>query len=331
MRNKLCALLLAGTVLALTGCRLARPERENGFFGDRFAGVYAVYDREENRVTDETLTESGGPNTIQVNRSSFWSSDNPLLTELGTEDIDLGKYGVHALPRLVLIGQYDEEKHEYTFPGLPGYSLFSTTTYEEAGAPCTSSVSDMAEASFRLSVTDNGTTDEMEGTLYMGPPADAGPHWDPLTDADGVWTFYRVYQAPDGTVYLDSGGDSFRGGGGFSTTQTATQKTTDSEGQVTEETVSVRVSVEAAPRLTQLAVSQFDSGSQLLSRQEISLDSPLPSVAVLPDAAWVLVEEISASDTARAVYNAPREDPVLHPVVLLDDAGVGRVETLEIQ
>lgn len=218
-------------------------------------GVYAVYDREENRVTDETLTESGGPNTIQVNRSSFWSSDNPLLTELGTEDIDLGKYGVHALPRLMLIGQYDEEKHEYTFPGLPGYSLFSTTTYEEAGAPCTSSVSDMAEASFRLSVTDNGTTDEMEGTLYMGPPADAGPHWDPLTDADGVWTFYRVYQAPDGTVYLDGGGDSFRGGGGFSTTQTATQKTTDSEGQVTEETVSVRVSVEAAPRLTQLAVS----------------------------------------------------------------------------
>lgn len=310
MKNKLCALLLAGLLLTLTGCQLAKPEQENELLGgDRFAGIYAVYD------------ENGRPD--------FYS--NPNLTELGTEEIDLGKYGTHSIPKEVLVGQYDEEERKYTFPGLEGFALLVTHEERDEGY-CSASYSDMADNHFATAVTDQGNTEEMEGTLYIGPPLGAGPDWSEYEDLNGVWTCYRVYQTEDGTVYLDGSGNSYGGAGGMSTTATSTQKTTFN-GEVTEETVSVKINVKSAPRLTRLTVTQFDESNLILQSQALPLSGELPEIDCLPTTAWVLVEEVSGTEVTRTVYNAPQpgEDPFYHQVILLDDSGMGYAAQLLIK
>ena len=83
------------------------PGAAGGRAEDRCAGFYVVR---------ETWQNTSGVNT-------FWSSDNPLLEEYGSTAVDLGKYGTHAFPDLVLFAR--KEGGNYVFPGLEGgFSLF---------------------------------------------------------------------------------------------------------------------------------------------------------------------------------------------------------------
>lgn len=309
MRRNVTALLLAGLLLALTGCQLAKPEVENGV-EDRLIGLYMVYS--------------------QGYDDGF--SDNPYLTEYGSETLDTGKYGSVSIPRQVLLAEYDEAARQYVFPGLEGYALFIYTGTNEDGSAYNGCCSDMADSVFAVNSSDEGERYELEGTIYFGPPAGAGPDWDTYT-AGGVWHAYRVYQPPEGVPYLDGSGNSYSGGGGMSFTEAASYTATVN-GETAEDTISVKVSVEAVPRLEKLAVSQFDGTNTLLQSEDLAPAEALPEISCLPETAWVLVEERFADGTVeRTAYNVPGPDgePISHPFILLDSSGLGTAAQLTIQ
>ncbi|MDE7242508.1 MAG: hypothetical protein K2O18_00805 [Oscillospiraceae bacterium] len=300
MKHKLTVLLLA--LFLLTGCSIAQPEAVNPA-SDRFAGFYVVYNR---------------------NGSGSGWNDNPALTEYGswTADTEFGKISV---PRQVLVAE--ERDNQYIFPGLEGYSLFLVSGTEPDGSVYTECVSDMAPGSEGIStrVGDEGTSNLISGVIYTGPPQGAAE-----PDANGHFMAYRVYQSPDGAVYLDGSGNGFTGGG--SSYWETQSYTTTKNGESTTDTIEVKVTVKSAPRLERLTVSQFDGQNSLLSSDGLAPGDDLPEIRCLPEAAWILIEEQSADGTVRTVYNKPenQEEPVYHTVVLLDDAGLGRTTDLQI-
>lgn len=311
MRNKRIRLaaLMAALALALAGCSLARPERQENQ-ADRFVGVYVVC------AADGTW-------------DAFTS--NPNTVEFGEEELTAEGFGSFTVPREVLIAQYDPEERTYTFPGLEGWALFTFTGVDETG-PYSGTVSDMAEGNFATEVTDQGTSETMEGTIYYGPPADAGADWDSYDNFHGIWHAYQVYQAPDGTVYTDGSGNSYSGGGSMGFTREESYTSTVN-GETSADTVSVTVNIELVPRLERLVVSQFGADNALLRSQELPLGADLEPVACGADAAWALVEAYHSDGTVeRTAYTLPGPDgePICHPVVILDDQGMGTSATLEI-
>lgn len=302
MRNKLFALLLAGMTVLLAGCSLARPEAEDP--QDRFCGFFMTY------------SESGAG-------KDFY--DNPHLTELGTETLDTGEYGSFSFPRQVLVFDRETER----FPGMEGYALFIFRGTGESVSTYTRCVSNMGGGAFHTTAADQGTRDEIEGTVYMGPPLGA-KNWDPNQNT-GYWHAYRVYQSKDGTVYLDGSGNSYGGAGGMSTTETATYTSTENGETVSEDSVSVTVHIEMVSRLEELTVAQFKADDTLLRSDSVPLGRELPAVTPEEDAAWLLVEERYSDGTVkRTAYNAP-EESVFHDVVLLDARGMGKTASLEIK
>lgn len=305
MKHKMQWLLPALlTLLALTGCSLARPEAGSG--GDRFVGFYLV-------------REEGGRDFYQ----------NPHLEEYGGETVRLDGYGAFSVPREVLFAQ--KEGEEWVFPGLEGWRLFVYRGFEEDGGTYLSMVTDLAagEEPPQFKITDEGGVDIISGALYLGPPLGQAD-WDPYEDRS-VWTTYRVYQAPDGRPYLDGSGNSFTGAlGSYQESQTYTRQ--ENGGDVKKETVEVSISVKAVPRLEGLVVRQFDGEGGQLSAEDLTLEGELPAVTWLPEAAWALVEERSPEGVVRTAYTlpGPGEEAVTHPVILLDSAGVGSVKDLTI-
>lgn len=296
-----CALLLAG-------CSLAKPEAE-GKIEDRFVGFYVV----------------GG----EGGKSDFYS--NPNLVEYGSETLAVEGLESFDIPQNILIA---DKENGYAFPGLEGgYSLFSVTTRDGEGGVYFSSVSNMApDETYKMtSVNGDTTSTEMSGIIYYGPPAGA-VNWDSYQNSM-LWTAYRVYQAADGTVYLDGSGNSYQGGGDMGFTSEETFTTTENGEKVAEAVTKVSVQFKETPRLERLTVTQFDGDNQILSAQDLALREDLPGVRWEPGAEWALVEEASAGGVKRTAYSVPGEgeEPVSHQVVLLDDAGMGRLAYLNIQ
>ena len=311
MRSKRIRLaaLAAALALVLAGCSLAQPERQEKQ-ADRFVGVFLV------------CTADG-----------VWDAltGNPNLVEYGQEELTAEGLGSFTVPREVLIAQYDPEERTYTFPGLEGWALF-TYTREDEDRSYVASCSDMAETSLAQEAHDEGTTSALEGTIYYGPPADAGADWDPYDDFYGIWHAYQVYQAPDGTVYIDGSGNSYSGGGSMGFTHEESCSSTVN-GETVADTVSVKVNIELAPRIERLVVSQFGADNTLLRSQELPLGVDLEPMACGADAAWALVEAYNQNGTVeRTAYTLPdpEGEPIYHPVVILDDQGMGTSTTLEI-
>lgn len=303
-------LLCALAALLLAGCSLARPEEQKPG-GDRFAGFYVVY---------------------SPNGSSKKFYNNLCLEEYGTDSFSTDQFGTLSVPREVLFATEDRPG-KYVFPGMEGgYSLFLIERNETYG-PASEIVSNMApgEKGNTIRVTDNGTSNTLNGTIYYGPPLGA-EDWDQYEN-DGVWTCYRVYQTKDGRVYLDGSGNSSSGGGGFGYGENQTQTTTDWNGETVTESIEVNVWVEIVDRLERLVVTQFDENNNIVRSDDLALRDELPETTCEAETAWVLVEEISADGTVRTTYNVPEEgeDSISHMVVLLDDEGLGRLTYLTIR
>lgn len=309
MKRRL-ALLLSGLLFVLTGCSLAQPEAGDSA-GDHFAGFFVVYD----------VTGSG--------RDAFY--DNPNLSASGTKTLDT-EYGKLSLLRDILVGERGKD-WQYTFPGMEGLCLFLVHGENESGSPYSSVVSDLDRGDWGTNVnfTEGETVHTLDGTAYIGPPLDAGPDWDQYTGV-GILTFYRVYEAADGTVYLDGSGNSSGGLGSYSENRTFSAM---ENGKPTAETIEVTVHMEYAPRLEKLTVTQFDENNALLRSDDLALREDLPEVACLPETAWALVEEQSGEGTVRTAYSASEvteEEPeARHTVVLLDEDGLGTAEELCIR
>ena len=300
-------LLLVLLTLTLTGCSLARAEVSPGS-GDRWVGFYVV--------------------PFQGGRNAF--SDNPYLEEYGTLNTEAGQFGTLTISKDVLFA-VENDARNYTFPGIEtGFSLFYLEGTTDAGNLYTRVVSDMGAHENGLSFADRdeGSFITLSGTVYCGPPPGV-TDWTPYGGGAVWWTFYRVYQTEDGRVYIDGSGDSTNGPMTHSITETRTVRKNGET--VREETLTVTAAVEAIPRLERLVVTQFDENNAVLRSEEMSLQSDRTEVRCLAEAAWILVEEISAEGVKRTVCNIPEgEDPISHDYVLLDDDGYGCLAYLNI-
>lgn len=299
MKTKLLTLLLMLS-LGLTGCSLARPEKTDTGLqsGDRFLGVYMVF---------------------RGDYDSWNFHDNPYLEELGTEEIDTGKYGTLPFPREVLFGEIHRAEHTVTFPGLEGYALFAYSWTDEDGAPCSTSFSDMGGGGFHVIHSDEGTRHELEGTLYVLPNTSEN------TVQHGVWTALRVFQTSDGRIYVDGSGNSYSGGGFSTITQEATYTETVN-GESTSNSVQVTVHMEEAAPLEKLVLIQFGENSTILRTEEVSIPEEGLDYYTLENAEWVLIEEHRSTGVERTVVTPQRGEDAkaeYHGVVQFNEEGRG--------
>lgn len=310
MKTKFTPLLLALMMLLLTGCQLAREPSQQ-------------------QTENSTLSKARLTGLYVVREDPFAEIDRTHWTEYGTITADT-QYGQLTFPTEILIGQYDEDTHEFTFPGLEGWPMFVMDVTEEDGSSYITTVSDLAGPGTHILHTDAGASYELSGTLYFGPPAD-DPDYDPMND-DRIWHPYNVYQMEDGTVFLDGTGDSFSGPGGMGYTMTATYTTTVN-GEKMEYYTKAELNVEYIERLTSLTVLQYDGNGNLLERTELPTEGGLPAVNWLSAAAWAVVEERRGEELTRTAYDRPdeSESPISHTVILLQDDGTGYAELLKFE
>lgn len=307
------AALALAALLALAGCSLARPQAGEASDGqpdqERFAGLYLVY------------SQSG-------DRNDFY--DNPNLVEMGSDTLKAQGLGDISIPRQVLLARR-EGKWDWTFPGLEGFALYYTETLQEDGTPTLGMVSDMGEGRYHVTSADEGTTNDMSGVIYLGPPEGAPEDWASY-DMEGIWTAYRVCLTRDGVPYLDGSGNSYSGGTFGCQTEESWRSTIN--GETEQVTVKVSVQLEEVPRLGQITLYQYGEGGQLLDAREISLDGTDQRAAWVEGACWAAVEETDIwGRSTRACYDRPdagEEESVFHPFVLLDPQGVGRQVQLEL-
>lgn len=298
MNKRFFALLLAAAALALTGCSLAQIPAEpesTASNPDRFMGIYLVGTDGYDRITEDENWVDAGTETLES---------------------DIGPI---SLPRKILPGRYDPDSHDFTFPGVEGFALFAAVIGEGTDAYSTMDC-DLADAVFQTTATDFGTDYDLSGTLYYGEKIE---NW--------IWTAYNVYQAADGTVYLDGSGNSYSGGMSFTVSQSQTQ-TVDGE-EAGAQSCRVEIAMKKVDPLTGLRVRQYGGDGQLLGTQELPVSEAFSEVDWDADAQWAVVEEIFTGGVVRSAYDRPTEgdQTVTHMVILLDESGIGVPATVTIQ
>lgn len=306
MRNRICALLLAGLLLGLCGCSLAQPEGEGG---DRWLGYYVA-------LSDAAHPINGVDQEGWVNYGS---------QRLETE------YGPLTVFDRVLPAR--EENGRYTFPGLEGFKLFYVETTDENGNHCHTVQSDMSDGQFHVTETGEGTRVELAGTVYYGLP-EGETDWEQWYEGKDCWhlSFCEVYQMADGTVYLTGSGHGVGPGGGMTFTEKREYTRTEGDAAVTE-SLEVAVTFTEVSRLERLTVRQYGADGALIQSDELPVDGSGLAVKWVSGVAWAAVEETRGSVVERAVYDrpGPEEGPVDHEVILLDANGLGRAAQIEFE
>jgi len=348
-----CVLL----VLDLTGGTLAQPERTDR--RDRWIGFQLVYEKIPRAVNMSDPDWETHLDEYEPEDHTGWVEDRNGWEEYGSEQLTLDGFGTVNVSREVLFGRYDQENARYVFPGKEGFNCFLAAVPEEEwpyGEPpslflgqVVTGYRDMRELTLTFSTEegtvkagfDNGDSapdpDEdagefyyLHGKVYLGPPLD-DTNWN-TENHDYIYTAYRVYQTPDGRVYLDGHGNSYGGVGGIGSTSTETYTVT-SNGKPSSRTIKVGFTIEGVERLTQVSVTWFGGDNAPLSVRALTpeelgegLELPRPAGAV-----WALVEEKRADGTAsRAIYTL-EEEPATHDLILLDDRGLGYAASLTLR
>lgn len=307
MRNRMCALLLAGLLLGLSGCALARPEGEGG---DRWLGYFVALADENhmvNGVDQEGWTEYGGGEQIQ--------------TELGAFNI----------PQRVLVAR--KENGRCTFPGLEGAEFFYMQFEDENGNRSHTIQSDLSDGQFHVTETDEGTQTDLSGTFYYGLPKGRAD-WEWWHENETPWRLElcEVWQTADGTVYLKDSGPSVGPGGGMTYTRTQEYIRTEGDGSFSD-SLKVSVSFTEISRLERLTVRQYGADGTLLESADLPVDGGGLTVKWLPGAAWAAVEEVRAGAAERTVYDRSdvEEQRLGHTVILLDENGLGHAAQIEFE
>lgn len=356
MKRNLCKLLgialCAALVVAASGGTLAQPERTDR--RDRWIGFQLVYEKSPRAIN---LSDPDW----EAHVDEYEPEDRTGWVEYGSEQVNLDGFGTVNFAREVLFGQYDEENNRYIFPGKEGFNCFLAVVPEKdwpyeghttmMHGQIISGHNDLWDREVVVS-TEDGTAklsyglegggsapdpdpdaDEfyyLHGKVYLGPPLD-DTNWN-TEHFDYVYSAYRVYQTPDGRVYLTDSGSSY-GARGMGVTSTETSTITVN-GKPATRVVKIGFTIEDAERFTQAAVTWFDGDNaplavRTLTPEEIGegLELPRPAGAV-----WALVEEERRGGAVnRTVYTLEEEHPVTHSLILLDDLGLGRDVALTLR
>lgn len=270
------ALLLTLVLALLTGCSLAQPERRRQE-EDEFIGFQVVF----------------GP------RES--NHDSEGWTSYGSETLDISGLGSFQTDRRVLFARYDAQDGIHHFQGMEGINAFLTTQKEPDGIERSfSGYTHLSNAQITV-----GDATKLKGTIYfLGG------------DEDQFVTLYRVYQTPDGRIYLDGSGNSYGGAGGFGVTEKVEYQSTstgldwlDEEVDATSTSFEIALQLEALSPLVQLELIQYDAQNALIQVQPIPLAPETQTVPILPETAWVLVVEQRADGTVTRTVQQRPADP----------------------
>lgn len=277
-KTKLFAGILAAALLILAlDMKLAQPERRSPG-QNNFIGFFLAYENFSENTRDE----------------SAW-------TEYGSETTYISGLGRVNFPHRVLIAETEDDK--YTFPGMEGYNCFLALYTDEYGEQYLRGHDNLAESHLTINNNDHSLT----GTVYHGPALDDHA-WNTSEYGFG-WTAYRVYQSPEGMVYIDGTGNSYGGVGGFGFSEKVEQTTTIN-GEKTTSTLEVSVKLEAIPRLESVTINQFDEADQLLrtdvltAQQAAALEGGALTLNLDDNTAYaVIIKNNADGSSQREIHN----------------------------
>ncbi len=311
MIKRVFLLVVLSFVLLLSACTLAKPEETKATEGDRFVGVYII-----SEDTDVKLYDLDG-----------WIRD-------GMEDFEANRINVD-IPRLIYPGVFDPEEHRYVFPGLDGYALFVAKVGKGPDA-YTTTQSDLENVNVKflthdadISIVQTGDEDaemtgsatdyELGGTIYV----------ENVYLKNNYLRLMNVFQKPDGTIYLDGTGDAFACASSFSLEEKSS-RTVNGE-KVELGTTKVTVTIEEAKEADSGILYWYGETGELLMTQPLDPEQ-VTELTWQEKADWVIYEETFGEEVVRTLYEkGTEEEPVCLSIMTIDEDGIGRIKTVEIQ
>lgn len=288
----------------LSQISLARPQQTHDW-ETHLAGFYLV-----RSTTDSGPTSIGDP-------EAGWEDQGGTPVNL---------YGhTFSIPDMILNAQRDKQGELY-FPNLEGRRFFLVKEYDDPSNQeefAYRLYSDLESEGLHMEVTDLGTTLTASGTLYYTAPLN-DPTW---TEDNQVWDACQVWQEPDGTVYLENGGNSYGGTVDCGMTKTVTYREA-ANGQTTQEnTLKLTINFRYIARLTQVTVEQFTNRhqpltSQALSNQEMLEGPDTLELAWAQDAAYALISEQSADGAVQRTLLERGDEPTSHTCWAAEESGL---------
>ncbi len=273
------ALLLAVMLTAgmLTGCQLAKEDAGEEQQRDRLAGVFVTQDRIDFELfnTDDRMRDGAEP-----------AVSGGSILEAGDRGGDRGRLYASLVERTL----YDEDGQpvgktwDYVFEGIKGVRYFSAVVNEGDGNSTQLICADPAVCGGEnnLSITDEGETIRLEGTIYVT-----------TRQGQGVFTVYPVYQTPDGRVYLVQGSSIAFDLGGECVAMSEhyeEKRTVTGAGETRTEEISVKITLETVDCPERVAVSQLDAESRLVSRIEYAAGQVPDKLIPEESAEYIVVE-----------------------------------------
>ncbi|HOG00513.1 MAG TPA: hypothetical protein PK438_01875 [Clostridia bacterium] len=173
----------------------------------------------------------------------------------------------------------------YTFEGVcEGIALFYADMSDEAGSyMATYGDEGISDGASSLNVTDEGRDIKLEGVIYV------------LPSRAGVTRYFNpVYQASDGSVYVQAGSgmstDGFMDEGGAYTHTVSAAQTATENGVTKTDSVSVGISVRTMFEPVRIRIAQFDEQNALLFAAEYAPGALPESIRPVPGAQYLIVE-----------------------------------------
>lgn len=174
------------------------------------------------------------------------------------------------------------EGRRYVFPDVDGFRYFVAEMEDDEGTYTSFTADDVFNAvKNAIHATDAGESVELEATIDV-------------CDDSGLRAFYinPVYQEESGAVYTTSGHGTSMGGeltGSHTTTLTDTRSSTVN-GETTELTSSVAITISYVPRTAETTISQFSARGELIRRETFALGEVPETIETEQDADYLIVE-----------------------------------------
>ncbi len=252
-------------ILLLGGCQLAKVDEATEQNPDVLCGVFVTLEPIE-PVPTETVIELPADWNGNINDVLFNEEDSRIYaTRLERED-----------------GSAD-----YTFDGIDGIRLFSITEKNPNGSETyQSTIGDRQwlDVSSSYNGTDNGSDIKLTGTLCFDVHYPCRIYTNP------------VYQAADGRVYCTYGNGHFydmpgQQPGEWGSTAIASTTTETVDGKTTSRSLEAVVKLSGANTNKQIVLKQMDGEDKVINQTVITTDDIPESVRVLPDTAYMILEE----------------------------------------
>lgn len=304
LRNSALILIFILLLALFSQVSLARPEQTHDW-ETHLVGFYLVQETMSSRPTSIGDPEAG------------WEEQSST---------PVSAYGhTFSIPDMILKAKTDSQGELY-FPNLEGRRFFLAKEYYDPNNQegfAYRLYSDLESEGLHMEVTDLGTNNTASGTLYYTAPIH-DPIW---AEGNQIWAAYQVWQEPDGTVYVEDGGNSYSGTLDYSITKTVTYREA-ANGQATQEnTLKLTINFRYISRLTEVTVEQFTADNQQVTSQTLSAQEMLEGQGALdltwePDAAYALVLEQYADGTVQRTLLERGDEPASHTCWAAEENGM---------